>query len=70
MHEEYFSILLLVYVFCLILLFLLLLMLSYHRLTEMLELCMEGGRVNHTWCIGVVSHGYGGLGGGSGSLSL
>ena len=25
---------------------------------------MEGGRVNHSWCMGVVSHRYGGLGGG------
>ena len=25
---------------------------------------MEGGRVSHSWCMGVVSHGYGGLGGG------
>ena len=25
---------------------------------------MEGGRVNHRWCMGVVDHSYGGLGGG------
>ena len=24
---------------------------------------MESGRVNHSWCMGVVSHSYGGLGG-------
>ena len=24
---------------------------------------MEGGRVNNSWCNGVFSHGYGGLGG-------
>ena len=28
------------------------------------ELCAEGGPVNHSWCVGVSSHGYGGLGGG------
>ena len=25
---------------------------------------MEGGRVSHSWCMCVVGHGYGGLGGG------
>ena len=25
---------------------------------------LEGGPVNHSWCMGVVSHSYGGLGGG------
>ena len=30
----------------------------------MLELRVEGRRVNHSWCMGVVSDGYGGLGGG------
>ena len=24
---------------------------------------MKGGRVSHSWCMSVVSHGYGGLGG-------
>ena len=46
---------------------LLLLLLSYHRhlrvISEALELCVEGERVNHSWCMGVVGHGYGGLGG-------
>ena len=28
----------------------------------MLELRVEGGRVDHSWCMGVVSHGYGWLG--------
>ena len=23
---------------------------------------MEGGQINHNWCMGVVSHSYGGLG--------
>ena len=27
---------------------------------------MEGGRVSHSWCMVVVSHGYGGLDGGGG----
>ena len=30
-------------------------------ISETLELYMEGGRVSHSWCIGVVSHGCGGL---------
>ena len=30
----------------------------------MLELNAEGGRVSHSLCLCVVSHGYGGLGGG------
>ena len=29
--------------------------------SEAIELCVEGG-VSHSWCMGVVSHGYGGLG--------
>ena len=45
-----------------------LMLLSYHRclimISEALKLCVEGGQVSHIWCIGVVSHGYGGLGGG------
>ena len=24
---------------------------------------MEGARVSHSWCVNVVTHGYGGLGG-------
>ena len=32
-------------------------------LARALELCVEAGRVNHSWCIGV-DHSYGGLGGG------
>ena len=43
------------------------LLLSYQRrlkiITEALELRQEGGRVSHSWCMRVVSHGYGGLGG-------
>ena len=42
--------------------------LSYHRrlrmISEALELRVEGGRVSHSCCMGVVCHGYGGLGGG------
>ena len=33
-------------------------------ISEALELPVEGGRVSHSWCMVVVSHGYGGLGGG------
>ena len=33
-------------------------------ISEALELYMEGGRVNHSCCMCVVSHGYGGLHGG------
>ena len=29
----------------------------------MQELHVERGRVSHSWCLGVVSHGYDGLGG-------
>ena len=47
---------------------LLLLLLSYHRrlrmISEALEIRVEGGRVSHSWCMCVVGHGYGGLGGG------
>ena len=32
--------------------------------SEALELRFEGGGVSHSWCMSVVSHGYGGLGGG------
>ena len=32
-------------------------------MSEALELRVEGGRVNHSWCMCVVSHGYGGLSG-------
>ena len=32
-------------------------------ISEELEMCMEGGRVSHSRCMGVVSLGYGGLGG-------
>ena len=43
-------------------------------LSEAPEMHMEGGWVNHCWCIVVVSHGYGGLGegreGGGGWLVL
>ena len=28
---------------------------------EMLEQRVEYGRVIHSWCMGIVSHGYGGL---------
>ena len=42
---------------------------SYRRrirmISEALEVYVEGGRVSHSWCMGVVSHGYGRLGGGS-----
>ena len=42
-------------------------LLSYHRrvgmVSETLELRVEGGRVSHSWCMCVVSHGNGGLGG-------
>ena len=38
------------------------LLLSYHRrlrmISEALEFCVEGGRVSHSWCMCVVSHGY------------
>ena len=30
----------------------------------MLELRVDGGRVNHSWWVGVVNHGYGRFGGG------
>ena len=33
-------------------------------ISEALNLCVEGGRVSHSWCMCVVNHGYGGLGGG------
>ena len=33
-------------------------------ISEALELRVEGGRVSQGWCMCVVSHGYGGLGGG------
>ena len=43
-------------------------LLSYHRrlrmISDALELCVEGGRVSHSWCMCVVSPGYGELGGG------
>ena len=32
--------------------------------SEVLELCVKGGRVSHSWCMCVVSYGYGGFGGG------
>ena len=32
-------------------------------IAEVLELCVEGKPVSHSWCMCVVSHGYGGLGG-------
>ena len=42
--------------------------LSYNRrlgmISEAHDLCVEGRRVSHSWCMCVVSHGYGGLGGG------
>ena len=42
---------------------LLLSLLSYHRrlrmISEALEMREEGGRVSHSWCMCVVSHGYG-----------
>ena len=45
----------------------LLLLLSYHKrlrmLSEVLELRVEGGKVSHSWCMRVVSHGYGRQGG-------
>ena len=45
------------------------LLLSYHRRLrmdfEVLELCVEGGRVSHSWCMCVVGHGYGEFGWGS-----
>ena len=41
---------------------------TYHRnlriISEVLELCMEGRSVSHSWCMCVVSHGPGGLDGG------
>ena len=47
---------------------LLLLLLSFHRhlmvISKALRLRVEGGRVSHSWCMSVVSHGYGGLVGG------
>ena len=47
----------------------LLMLLSYHRRLMMISeaplLYVEGGRVSHSWCMGVVTHGYGVLGGGS-----
>ena len=33
-------------------------------ISEALKLPLEGGRVSHSWCMGVVSDGCGGLGGG------
>ena len=33
-------------------------------ISESLELCVEGRQVSHSWCMCVISHGYGGLGGG------
>ena len=30
-------------------------------ISEALELYVEGGRVDHSWCMGVVRHGYGGM---------
>ena len=46
----------------------LLLMLSYHRrlimISEALEMCVEDGRASHSWCMCVVCHCCGGLGGG------
>ena len=32
-------------------------------ISEALELRLEGGQISHSWCMYVVSHGYGGLGG-------
>ena len=32
-------------------------------ISEALELSVEGGRVSRSWCMGIVSDGYGGLGG-------
>ena len=32
-------------------------------MSKVLELCMEGGRFSHSWCMCVVSHGCGWLGG-------
>ena len=32
-------------------------------ISEVLELPVAGGRVSHSWCMCLVSHGYGGLGG-------
>ena len=44
------------------------LLLSYHRrlrmISEALELCVEGGRISYSWCMGVISNGYGELSGG------
>ena len=41
-------------------------MLRYHRrlrmISEALELIVNGGRDNHSWCMCVVGHGYGELG--------
>ena len=33
-------------------------------ITEALELYMEGGRVSYSWCVCLVGHRYGGMGGG------
>ena len=33
-------------------------------ISQVLELPVECGRVSHSWCMCVDSHGYGGLGGG------
>ena len=33
-------------------------------ISEAPELRVEGGRVSHSWCLCIVNHGYGGLGGG------
>ena len=45
-------------------------LLSYHRhprmMSEVLDLQVKGGRVSHSWCMCVISHGYGGFGGGRG----
>ena len=44
------------------------LLLSYHTIlrliSQALELRVEGRRVSHSWCMCVVSHGNGGMGGG------
>ena len=48
----------------------LLLLLTYHRhlrmISDALELRVEGGQVSYSQCICVISHGYGGFGGGLG----
>ena len=33
-------------------------------ISEALEVHVEGGRVSHSWCLCVISYGYGGFGGG------